>query len=194
MVNLLSNEMKIQWATYSSSIPFVNVKHFSLWLDNIASKLCSVLPNLSLSKESTKANKSKDAKPVNFHSEADKCDVCNGTCNNVLNCQKFKSSTISERWEYQKSLKLCRTCLNKSKPKCCEPKPCGVDSSTRLHNPLLHSVKKSVPATLSNCHQDCSDTLYRILPVTMRKGNIKLDVYLFFDGGKSFQSTKVKWS
>ncbi len=134
-----------------------------------------------------------------------KCYCCNGKCDKLFNCSKFKSFSLDERRQYVRKNRLCFNCLiyNHVVKDCRKSNQCSVSGCDRKHNTLLHQWYKSptvdssntmnvqvssvsdVPIQTGTCTATGSNqkVCLRILPVRIANGDKFIETYALLDDG-----------
>ena len=74
------------------------------------------------------------------------CKVC-GSSHGAWNCAKFYHSSLPDRWDTAKDLKLCFRCLrdNHFGRSCPRSRQCGQNGCKELHHKLLHRSESAKP-------------------------------------------------
>lgn len=70
------------------------------------------------------------------HSQPTQCPSCNGSCDSVVNCDKFNDSSVEDRFLLCRIEKLCVKCLQPRPHYNCTNEVCN--TCERGHNTLLH--------------------------------------------------------
>ncbi|XP_036322336.1 uncharacterized protein LOC118736350 [Rhagoletis pomonella] len=197
LVEKLPAQMRLQWAMFSRPAGDTTIKGFSEWLFDLADacKVTSIISTASPESERRKTHR------VSFHTEEVEhsdgyvqqvrpklaCYFCNES-HVILKCDKFRELGYDEKWNEVHKLKLCRICLKKHDARSCrDSKVCGVDNCAYRHNPVLHKpmTGENVDgSTTVGAHQvESSNTLYRVVPITIYGNGISCDVFAFLDDG-----------
>ncbi|XP_062538388.1 uncharacterized protein LOC134206676 [Armigeres subalbatus] len=134
-------------------------------------------------------------KPKETPKEAPKqpdCAHCKRGGHRVRDCYAFKELHVDDRWKRVRSLGLCQNCLfDHGRRGCRVRKTCDIDGCQYRHHPLLHSSKgpqrsseNAVQMAENHTHrQPSSETLFRIIPVTLHGTNASIDTFAFLDEG-----------
>uniref|UniRef100_A0A182XQ18 Peptidase aspartic putative domain-containing protein n=1 Tax=Anopheles quadriannulatus TaxID=34691 RepID=A0A182XQ18_ANOQN len=117
------------------------------------------------------------------------CYACKLINHEIRDCRKFVRYSTSEKWNVIRAAKLCIRCLRShGRRPCNNPVVCFVDSCTRQHHPLLHQSSENqnvAPCNHSAHIEKKEECLFRIMPVTLYRGNNQIDTYAFVDEGSS---------
>ncbi|XP_036346495.1 uncharacterized protein LOC118755785 [Rhagoletis pomonella] len=185
--------MRLQWAMFSRPSSDANLKAFSDWLFDLADAASNVTSVLSASNPESEKRK---AHRVSVHAEEKNasrefaervkpklsCYLCKES-HVILKCDKFKNLGYDEKWNEVRRLQLCRLCLRKHDARSCrERKACGVNGCTYKHHPLLHKTFDAQTAIVAH-HKEVSNTLYRVVPITIYGRGTSCDVYALLDDG-----------
>lgn len=211
LVSKLPPYFQINWGTYRRNLTKQNQKcnltDFSAWVFDIGLSASSVHVESDAipAAETFSRNKQRNGY-VNTHVDHRQrdCLACQGSCNSIETCPKFKAANRAERWNIVREQKLCRQCLRKHYGVCSSSSVCGVDKCQFKHHPLLH--KQQININKENCGNEendnsSSDTsthscnthrvyanenLFKIIPVTIY-GNkeLLLNTFAFIDEGSS---------
>ena len=113
-----------------------------------------------------------------------KCYVC-GENHRVAQCPSFSDSTLSERQEYVKTLRLCYSCLNKghTSKDCRSKRICNKSGCTSCHHVLLHN--NVTPTTTASASSPLDKTtMLPVVRVRFRSTNGKyLEGNVLVDSG-----------
>ncbi|CAG2248710.1 unnamed protein product [Mytilus edulis] len=123
-----------------------------------------------------------------------KCIYCNGTCNNLELCVKFKSMNLTDRVNFVRTAKLCFNCLKGKhfSRDCRKAKMCTVENCSSKHHILMHSWGKNnnTDHTATKVSINCSSagTVIKnclgIIPVEVKGSNGKTcQTYALIDDG-----------
>ncbi|CAG2206251.1 unnamed protein product [Mytilus edulis] len=123
-----------------------------------------------------------------------KCICCNGTCNNLELCVKFKSMSLIDRVNFVRTAKLCFNCLKGKhfSRDCRKAKMCTVENCSSKHHILMHSWGKNNntdhTATKVGIHCSSAGTVIKnclgIIPVEVKGSNGKTcQTYALIDDG-----------
>ncbi|XP_053699091.1 uncharacterized protein LOC128746066 [Sabethes cyaneus] len=162
------------------------------------------------------AHATEKVEPVKVKSEPSKanqirCLTCNDPEHRVKECETFKKMSTDDRWKAVQTHQLCRICLGKHGRKPCRSQMrCDIQGCQMRHHPLLHrssSTSTTTSASSShrenaaarnqsegvNAHRDNqSETMFRILPVTLHGNGRSVDTFAFIDEGSSV-TLMEKW-
>lgn len=130
-----------------------NVTTLREWV-NIESELqtiaCEAVHGIENSKEKKEVRSKKSVDSRTFYSESRDqskkqvssgraCSACQGQ-HGIWTCAKFKSMSISQRWDLAKNKKLCFRCLGDTHSgiHCRRTQVCGINRCVKNHHRLLH--------------------------------------------------------
>ncbi|XP_055585092.1 uncharacterized protein LOC129737945 [Uranotaenia lowii] len=134
---------------------------------------------------SDRFTKKEQPRPQN---ESKPCFVCRSTTHRIRDCLDYKALTVPDRWKLVSEHKLCHKCLIPHGKWICKSKRrCEIADCDLEHHTLLHpgQPKESSSATIAFHQQMKSSTLFRIVPVILYNGAIKLHTFAFLDDGSS---------
>ncbi|XP_078495525.1 uncharacterized protein LOC144750934 [Ciona intestinalis] len=125
------------------------------------------------------------------------CFLCKG-CHPLDSCEKFKSQSLDERWDFVRSKKICFRCFQdshgarhcRSQVYCDAPGCSGIYHHTLLHNPRLKELhvkqrKKITPSTEYSASVNASAVFLNVVPVKVRFKDRELNTYAFLDQGST---------
>ena len=118
---------------------------------------CGEQKNVAREATSNKVRSSNLAAKVDDDSKALPNSPLKDGAHKIWICSKFKSQSVTERYETVKKLKLCFCCLDGTHPikDCKSNRTCGVKGCTKKHNRLLHFESKKQDKTQT----ESSDTV-----------------------------------
>lgn len=150
LLEKLPPNMKLDWASFRSRCPTINLITFQEWLHEIAERACSVMLIAPWKPET--GTKPKEKHHVNVHVEDkqqsspksdNECKLCHGGCKTFESCKKFQRLSYSEKWDAIREYKICRCCLKAHPMKypyhCRNANACGVNGCDRKHHKLMHN-------------------------------------------------------
>ncbi|XP_062701454.1 uncharacterized protein LOC115254319 [Aedes albopictus] len=209
LVGKLPAEYKMKWASYRKQAINVNLKTFSVFMEEIVEDAYSVSTFASNDRQ-TKRDGSRHnngsfvhadiGDDVQEHNEESRpkhvsagveCSVCHRYGHRAKECKLFLEMTVDERWKKIQNQDLCRTCLfSHGRRACRNSNRCGIDGCQYRHHPLLHPTAIKHPP--SNRHQtdhmhhhNQSKLLFRIIPVTLYGQQGIINTFAFLDEGSS---------
>lgn len=210
LLDKLPNNHKLSWAMCQKDETIPVVKVFSDWLYNMAEAASTVTPlfgkpGAAVNTHSRDEGNTKTNDNCVNNAVSTKCIVCKDANHAVPQCDVFKNMSLNNKWEVVKTKKLCRQCLGTHRRKCDINKECGVHGCTFKHNPLLHkkvnasvenSVASSAANSVTNLQQNAivnahstnhveSQTLFRIVPITIHGPHKIKTVFAFLDEGSA---------
>ncbi|XP_065080573.1 uncharacterized protein LOC135703310 [Ochlerotatus camptorhynchus] len=208
LVGKLPVDYRLKWSAFKSAVEEVNLGTFGLFMSSLMELAFEVMDDTPTGKSTKGVNsRPKDRGYVQAHSEYPStgptssnnksttptkqpikiCAYCKMDGHRVMDCFKFKSLNIDERFKVISQNSLCRTCLNQPGRWPCKTwRGCGIEGCRLRHHTLLHSATPSVPTVVSTSHseqQTNGSPFFRILPVTLYGDKCKLNVYAFVDEG-----------
>ncbi|XP_070138625.1 uncharacterized protein [Drosophila bipectinata] len=139
LVAKLPTSKRVDWARHAASIePFPTVAHFSVWLQEYAKIVCTILDV-----------EGKDPRRRVLHASVDQngyeqrddrhggCPICGGQ-HATTSCREFIGASPPGRWSMVKTHRLCFTCLRHTTRSCDVHGECQINGCRRLHHRLLH--------------------------------------------------------
>ncbi|XP_062701842.1 uncharacterized protein LOC109426557 isoform X1 [Aedes albopictus] len=207
MVSKLPPNLRLDWELHSKSTGDVSLKAFSEYVATIRSAACHVsLPSEQFQLEDSQMRKKDKQSFVNAHisDETEKstatnftdvkpCPVCYQTGHKIRDCERFKDSSVEERWKTVEQRNLCKRCLvGHGKWPCRTKQPCGLNGCTEQHHRLLHADRAVVKETdsdssalVSTHHCLVHSTFFKILTATLHGAGKTIKTYAFLDDGSS---------
>ncbi|XP_076656372.1 uncharacterized protein LOC143361016 [Halictus rubicundus] len=85
-----------------------------------------------------KGKDSNDKQPRSKYSGL-KCSFCNHREHRPVDCEKFQTANVDQRWRWAKRHNLCFRCLKKDHRRLqCQAEKCGIGNCNKSHHRLLH--------------------------------------------------------
>ncbi|XP_070855166.1 uncharacterized protein [Drosophila suzukii] len=143
LVAKLPTSKRVDWARHAASIePFPTVAHFSVWLQEYANVVCTVLDV-----------EGKEPRRRVLHASVDQygcdqqddrhggCPICGGQ-HAATSCREFIGASPPGRWSMVRRHRLCFTCLRSGHTTrtCDVHGECQINGCRRLHHRLLHGA------------------------------------------------------
>ncbi|XP_055632521.1 uncharacterized protein LOC129772999 [Toxorhynchites rutilus septentrionalis] len=207
LVEKLPGSLKLEWAVYKSRQPDATLATFGEFMGGLVSAASQVTFDLPSSSRNFKGDhKTKERGIVQTHSPfpaptpasnllvnkklGKPCIVCNREGHRVVECDKFKSFSLDERWNVVHQKALCRTCLNShGKWPCKSWKGCGIEGCHQKHNKLLHLPSQPQPYSNMSANHLIQGNgpfpMFRVLPVVLYAGERFEVIFAFIDEGSS---------
>ncbi|XP_049294184.1 uncharacterized protein LOC125769493 [Anopheles funestus] len=193
LVEKLPADYQMQWVRYKRYNCGRVLGVFANFIDEIMTDASEVAKFEEKKDERHRTHKRQVQANVFAHSEMTDqsakmktCWMCKSEQHRVRDCDKFKSNAVSGRLELVSKLNLCKSCLNSHKGTCRFTKRCTFDNCNEEHHPLLHQQKAENANEGCNAHRDTrKETIFRVVAVTLRAGDITYDTTAFLDEGSS---------
>ncbi|XP_037931304.1 uncharacterized protein LOC119666101 [Teleopsis dalmanni] len=194
LVRKIPPSKQYEWVLHSKSLKsHPTIENFSDWLGSISRVVC-LLPTVSPKSSQSKASMVMHVNENNTPPLKTGCPNCKGQ-HNLFQCQSYQTSSVAERWNKVKNLKVCFSCLNNGHitMNCRSKKYCGINGCKRQHHFSLHEEKKPIasPAeialnsTVLSCQTSSPAHLFKILPVTLCGPKGHYTTYAILDEGSS---------
>lgn len=117
--------------------------------------------------------------------------LCCGGRHDVPQCDRFKTMTVKQRWEWMKKSGVCFRCANRKhrRLQCDKRDLCGVDGCRHPHHALLHEHRTRPNETEMvasvNHSTDATKVLLKVCPVTIKGPKGSVDTYALLDEGST---------
>ncbi|XP_058828073.1 uncharacterized protein LOC131687982 [Topomyia yanbarensis] len=119
------------------------------------------------------------------------CRICDRADHRIRFCDEFRKMSWDGRMREVEKRKLCQLCLNEHGQTRCRFKGhCGVGGCRERHHQLLHPTRTATTLRLADCNvhdmQTKQPVIFRMVPVTLHNGKMRIDVIAFLDEGSSY--------
>jgi hypothetical protein len=114
------------------------------------------------------------------------CIFCRKHGHIITDCSSFIGKPLNNKYQFLRKGRWCFMCLKGRHfaDKCYEKKNCGISNCKELHHPLLHNTQD--PGIISHhSSTERSETLFKVLPVTLYNKGKRIDTWAFLDDGSS---------
>lgn len=198
LVDKLPLSLKFQWASHIIEMEEYDVATFAKWLDRVIQKTMLVVPSMDLySVFENKSDKKRTTKSREYtythemkSDDIKLCDVCDGECSTLSDCEKFLNAGYDEKWQIIRRLGVCRQCMKRhpirSGP-CKDWVKCTEKECKQRHHPAMHPRDEEKRHRVFNGTHMMRDDRpqFRYIPITLRNGEFCKHTYAFMDEGSS---------
>nr|XP_036678396.1 uncharacterized protein LOC118879593 [Drosophila suzukii] len=143
LVAKLPTSKRVDWARHAASIePFPTVAHFSVWLQEYANVVCTVLDVEGKEPRRRVLHASVDQNGCDQQDDRHGgCPIC-GKQHAATSCREFIGASPPGRWSMVRRHRLCFTCLRSGHTTrtCDVHGECQINGCRRLHHRLLHGA------------------------------------------------------
>ncbi|XP_059047222.1 uncharacterized protein LOC131842668 [Achroia grisella] len=118
--------------------------------------------------------------------------LCCGAAHVTPKCKKLNDMSLSDRWEWAKTNKMCFQCMNSTHRRFCKARKCGVRECRKPHHALLYPPEEppkrqeDTAITAAARLPENSQVLLKVCPIIVKgKTGREVETYAMLDEGST---------